>query len=61
MYFSKMCYDVYYHLVKFQLKTPTMHGEMKNIVKLKSFLKKESHNKKSDILHKFLNKTSGQT
>ena len=30
MYFSKMCYDVYYHLVKFQLKTPPMHGEMKN-------------------------------
>ena len=22
-------YDVYYHLVKFQLKTPPMHGEMK--------------------------------
>ena len=56
-----MCYNVYYHLVKFQLKTPTMHGEMKNIVKLKSFLKKESHNKKNNILHKFLNKTSGQT
>ena len=29
MYFSKVCYDVYYHLVKFQLKTPLMHGEMK--------------------------------
>jgi len=29
MHFSKMCYDVYYHLVKFQLKTPSMHGEMK--------------------------------
>ena len=29
MYFSKMCYDVYYHLVKFQLKTPPMYGEMK--------------------------------
>ena len=27
--FSNMCYDVYYHLVKFQLKTPPMHGEMK--------------------------------
>ena len=24
-----MCYDVYYHLVNFQLKTPPMHGEMK--------------------------------
>ena len=28
MYFSKMFYDVYYHLVKFQLKTPPMHGEI---------------------------------
>jgi len=27
--FSNMCYDVYYHLVKFQLKTLHMHGEMK--------------------------------
>ena len=27
--FSKMCYDVYYHLVKFQLKIPPMHGQMK--------------------------------
>ena len=24
-----MCYDVYYHLVKFQLKTQPMLGEMK--------------------------------
>ena len=24
-----MCYDMYYHLVKFQLKTPPMHEEMK--------------------------------
>ena len=35
-----------------------------NIVKFKSLLKnfnKENHNKRSDILHKFLNKTSGQT
>ena len=24
-------YDVYYHLVKFQLKTPPMHKEMKKI------------------------------
>ena len=29
MYFFKMCYDVYYHIVKFQLKTPPMHVEMK--------------------------------
>ena len=27
--FSNMCYGVYYYLVKFQLKTPPMHGEMK--------------------------------
>ena len=27
-----MCYDVYYYLVKFQLKTPPMHGEMKKII-----------------------------
>ena len=27
--FLNMCYDVYYHLVKFQLKTPPMHVEMK--------------------------------
>jgi len=26
-----MCYDVYYHLVKFQLKTPPMHEERKMI------------------------------
>ena len=35
-----------------------------NIVKFKSLLKnfnKENHNKRSDILHKFLNKTSDQT
>ena len=24
-----MCYDVYYHLVKFQLKIPHMHEEIK--------------------------------
>ena len=24
-----MCYGVYYYIMKFQLKTPTMHGEMK--------------------------------
>ena len=29
IYFSNMCYCVYYYIVKFQLKTPTMHGEMK--------------------------------
>jgi hypothetical protein len=27
--FPNMCYDVYYHLVKFQLITPPMHGKMK--------------------------------
>ena len=32
MHFSKMCYDVYYHLVKFQLKTPPIHGEIKKIM-----------------------------
>jgi len=30
MYFFLTCvYDVYYHLVKFQLKTPHMHEEIK--------------------------------
>ena len=29
IYFSNMCYGGYYHVVKFQLKTPPMHGEMK--------------------------------
>ena len=29
IYFYNMCYDVYYHLVKFQLKTQPMLGEMK--------------------------------
>ena len=29
MYFSKMFYDMYYHLVKFQLKTTLMYGEIK--------------------------------
>ena len=29
VFFLKMCYDVYYHLVKFQLKTPLMDEEMK--------------------------------
>jgi len=29
IYFSNMCYGVYYYVVKFQLKTPPMHGEMK--------------------------------
>ena len=27
--FSKICYDVYYHILNFQLETPPMHGEMK--------------------------------
>ena len=29
IYFFNMCYGVFYHVVKFQLKTPPMHGEMK--------------------------------
>ena len=29
IYFYNMCYGVYYYVVKFQLKTPPMHGEMK--------------------------------
>ena len=29
IYFSNLCYGVYYYIVKFQLKTPTMHREMK--------------------------------
>ena len=29
IYFSNMCYGVYYHVVKFQLKTPPMRGENK--------------------------------
>jgi len=27
--FSNMRYGVYYRLIKFQLKTPPIHGEMK--------------------------------
>ena len=27
--YSNMCYDVHYHFVKFQLKTPPMHKGMK--------------------------------
>ena len=33
IYFSKMCYDVYY-LVKFQLKTPPMNGGTKRQIVL---------------------------
>jgi len=29
MYFSNMRNGVYYYLIKFQLKTPHMYGEMK--------------------------------
>ena len=29
IYFSNMCYGVYYCVVKFQLKTPPMRGEIK--------------------------------
>ena len=32
--FLNMCYDVYYHLVKFQLKTPPLYGEMKKDIVL---------------------------
>ena len=28
-FFSNMCYSVYYYVVKFQLKTLPMHGEIK--------------------------------
>ena len=28
--FSNMCYGVYYYVVKFQLKTPPMNGEIRN-------------------------------
>ena len=28
--FFNMCYDVYYHCLKFQLNTPSMYGEIKN-------------------------------
>ena len=31
MYFSKMCYDLYYHLIKVQFKTLPMHEEIKKI------------------------------
>ena len=30
IYFSNMCYDVYNHHVKFQLRNPSMHEEMKS-------------------------------
>ena len=30
IYFSNMCYGVYYCVVKFQLKTPPMNGEIRN-------------------------------
>ena len=29
IYFSNMCYVVYYYFVEFQLKTPSMYGKMK--------------------------------
>ena len=29
VFFYNMCYDVYYYLIKFQLKTLPMHGEIK--------------------------------
>ena len=34
MHFYKMFYDLYYHIVNFQLKTPPMHGEIKNQIVL---------------------------
>ena len=36
--FSNMCYIVYYHLLKFQLKTPPMYGEIKNQIVLRGNL-----------------------
>ena len=42
MYFSKMCYDVYYHRVKFQLKTPLMRGEMKKTNGIRGNLKQRA-------------------
>ena len=32
IYFSNIPYGVYYYLVKFQLKTPPMHGEIKKTI-----------------------------
>ena len=29
--FSRMCYDMYYRIIKFQLKNPPMHVEMKKV------------------------------
>ena len=29
IYFSNMCYGVYYYVVKFQFKAPPIRGEMK--------------------------------
>ena len=34
MHFYKMFYDLYYHILNFQLKTPPMHGEIKKQIVL---------------------------
>ena len=34
VFFYNMCYDVYYYLIKFQLKTLPMHGERKGQIVL---------------------------
>ena len=44
IYFSNMCYDAYYHLVKFQLKTPPIHGEMKKDKLCKGVIWTKKHN-----------------
>ena len=40
IYFSNMCYGVYYHIVKFQLKSPPRHGEMKKQITVEGNLNK---------------------
>ena len=39
LFFSNICYGVYYYLVKFQLKTPPMYGEIIKEIVLGSNLK----------------------
>ena len=42
IYFSKMCYDVHNHHVKFQLRTPSMHEEMKSTNYIKGYFEQMS-------------------
>ena len=42
IYFCKMYYDVHYHFVKFQLKTPYMHEEMKKQIVLEDNLNQKA-------------------